>query len=74
MVQNVITPAPLVVHIVPAAPPSVNLILFVNEDVCRPFPPSSDDLGLYGRTDDFQEQFDRMKRDMKSLRGKELFG
>ena len=52
-VQNVVTPAPHVVHTVPAAPPSVNLVLFVNEDMCRPFPPLSEDLGLYEIMDDF---------------------
>ena len=60
------------VHNVPAAPPSVNLVPF--EDVCRPFPPSSEDLSLYGRMDDFQERFDRIQREMKALRGKDLFG
>ena len=34
------------------------------------FPPLSEDLGLYDRMDDFQEQFDRMKIEMKALRGK----
>ena len=74
VVQNVVTPAPLVVHAAPTAPPSMNLVPFVNEDMCRPFPPPSEDLGLYDRMDDFQEQFDRMQREMKALRGKELFG
>ena len=74
VVPNVVTPAPPMVHTVPAAPPSVNLVSFVNEDVCRPFPPLSEDLGLYDRMDDFQEQFDRIQREMKALRGKELFG
>ena len=74
VVQTVVTRAPPVVHTVPAAPPSRNLVPFVNEDVCRPFPPPSEDLGLYDRMDDFQGQFDRMQREMKALRGKELFG
>ena len=60
MVQTIVTLAPPVVHSAPAAPPSVNIILFVNDDVCRPFPPPSEDLGLYDRMDDFQEQFDKM--------------
>ena len=55
VVPNVVTPAPPVVHTVPAAPPSVNLVPFVKEDMCRPFPPPSEDLGLYDRIDDFQE-------------------
>ena len=38
------------------------------------FSPSSEDLGLYDRMDDFQEQFGRMQKEMKALRGKELFG
>ena len=70
VVPNVVTSAPHVVHTVPAAPPSVNLVLFINEDVCRPFPPPSEDLGLYDRIDDFQEQFDKMQREIKALRGK----
>ena len=43
------------VHDAPAATPSMNLVLFVNDDVCRHFPPSSEDLRLYDRMDDFQE-------------------
>ena len=74
MVQTVVNLVPPVVHIVPAAPPSVNLVPFVNEDMCHPFPLPSEDLGLYDKMDDFQEQFDRMQREMKALRGKELFG
>ena len=31
--HTIVTHAPPVVHVVPAAPPSVNLVLFVNEDV-----------------------------------------
>ena len=60
VVQTVVTPTPPVVHTVPAAPPLVNLVPFVNEDMCRPFPPPSEDLGLYDRMDDFQEKFDRI--------------
>ena len=55
VVQTIITPAPPVVHAAPAAPPSMNMVPFVNDDVCHPFPPLSEDLGLYGRMDDFQE-------------------
>ena len=73
VVQTTVTPAPPAVH-VPAALPSVNLVPFVNDDVCRPFPPPSEDLDLYDRMDDFQERFDQMQREMKALRGKELFG
>ena len=60
-------------HVAPAAPPSVNMIPIFNDDMCRPFPPPSEDLGIYDRMDDFQEQFDKMQREMKALRGKELF-
>ena len=35
VVQTIFTPTPHVVH---AAPPSMNMVLFVNDDVCRPFP------------------------------------
>ena len=73
VVQTIVTPAPPVVHAAPVAPPSVNMVPFVNDDVCCPFPPPSEDLGLYDRMDDFQEQFDKMQREMKALRGKELF-
>ena len=68
------TLAPRVVHVVPAAPPSVNMVLFVNDDVCRHFPPPSENLGLYDKMDDFQEQFDKMQREMKALRGKSYSG
>ena len=61
------------VHVAPVVPPSVNMVSFVNDDVCRPFSPSSEDLGLYDRMGDFQEQFDKMQREMKALMGKELF-
>ena len=61
------------VHATPDAPPSVNMVPFANDDMYCPFPPPSEDLGLYDRIDDFQEQFDKMKREMKALRGKELF-
>ena len=73
MVQTIVTPAPHVVHVAPATPPSVNMIPVVNDDMCRPFPPPSEDLGLYDRMNDFQEQFDKMQREMKALRGKEFF-
>ena len=55
LVQTIVTLAPPVVHDVPAAPPSVNVVPFVNDDVCHPFPPPSEDLGLFYRMDDFQE-------------------
>ena len=61
------------VHVAHAAPPSVNMVPFANDDMCRPFHTPSEDLGLYDRMDDFQEQFDNMQREMKALRGKELF-
>ena len=41
VVPTVVTLASSMVHDVPAAPPSVNLVLFFNEDVCSPFPPPS---------------------------------
>ena len=33
VVQTTVTPAPPVVHVAPAAPPSVNMIPFVNDDM-----------------------------------------
>ena len=67
LVQTVITLTPPVVHAVPAAPPLVNMVPFINDDVCLPFPPPSEEFGLYDRMDDFQEQFDKMQREMKAL-------
>ena len=52
VVQTIVTPAPSVVHVT-TAPPSVNMVPFVNDDVCRPFPPPSKDFGLYDRMGDF---------------------
>ena len=60
VVQTTVTPAPHMMHATPVAPPSVNMVPFVNDDVCRPFPPPSEELGLYDRMNDFQEQFDMM--------------
>ena len=34
------------VHVAPAAPPSVNMVPVDNDDMCRPFPTPSEDLGL----------------------------
>ena len=61
VVQTTVTPAPPVVHVAPAAPPLMNMVPIVNDDMCHPFPPPSEDLGLYDRMDDFQEQFDKMR-------------
>ena len=62
------------VHVVPAAPPSVNMVSFVNDDVCCPFPPPSEYFGLYDRMDAFQDQFDKIQREMKALRGNGYLG
>ena len=75
-------PSPPVVHITHAArnaihyaaPPSVNVVPFANDEVYHPIPPPSEILGFYDRMDDFQDQFDRMQKELKALRGKELFG
>ena len=55
VVQTTVTPAPPVVHDTPAAPPSVNMAPFANDDMYRPFTPPSEGLGLYYRMDDFQD-------------------
>ena len=70
VVQTTVTSAPLVVHATRTAPPSVNMAPFANDDMYRPFPPPSEGLGLYDRMDDFQDQFDKMHREMKVLRGR----
>ena len=57
-------------HITPAArneihyvaPPSVNDVPFVNDEVYHPIPPPSESLGFYDRIDDFQDQFDKMQK------------
>ena len=72
VVQTTVTPAPHVVHVALAGPPSVNMVPY--DDMCHPFPTPSEELGLYDRMDDFQDQFDKMQREMKALRGKEFFG
>ena len=43
------------------APPSVNAISFVNDEVYRPVPPPSESMGFYGRLDDFQDDFKEMQ-------------
>ena len=60
VVQTIVTPVPPVVHVVPIAPPSVNMVPFANDDMYRPFPPPSEGLDFYDRMDDFQDQFDKM--------------
>ena len=56
------------------APPSVNVMPFVNDEVYRLVPQPSEGVGFYDRLDDFQGQFNEMQKEMKALRGKELFG
>ena len=55
------------------APPTVNAMSFVNDEVYCPFPPPSESVGFYDRLDDFQDQFNEMQKEMKALQGKELF-
>ena len=52
------------------APPSVNAMPFVNDEVYRPAPPPSESMGFYDCLDDFQDHFDKMQKEMKALRGK----
>ena len=64
------------VHVTPAArneihyaaPPSVNAMSFVNDEVYRLVPPPSESMGFYDRLDDFQ--LNEMQKEMKALRGK----
>ena len=75
------SPAPPMVHVIPIArngthyttPPSVNMVLLSNDEVYNPIPPPSESLGFYDPMDNFQDQFDKMQKELKSLRGKELF-
>ena len=69
------------VHITPAAineicytaPPTVNAMPVVNDEVYHPVPPPSESVGFYDRLDDFRDQFNEMQKEMKALQGKELF-
>ena len=36
-----------------AAPPSVNVVPFINDEVYHPIPPPSESLGFYDLMDDF---------------------
>ena len=42
IVQTIVTPTPPVMHAAHAAAPPVNMVSFVNDDVCHPFPPPSE--------------------------------
>ena len=80
--QQVMASAPPVVHVAPAVsneiryavPPVMNVVPVVNDVVHHPTPPPSEGIGFYDRMDDFQDQFNEMQKEMKALRGKELFG
>ncbi|KAK2448950.1 hypothetical protein QL285_008189 [Trifolium repens] len=63
-------PVPQPIMTVPA--PMVHTIPHENELVYQAEPTES--IGAYGRMDDFQDQFDEMQREIKALRGKDLFG
>ncbi|KAK2427997.1 hypothetical protein QL285_026540 [Trifolium repens] len=52
--------------------PMVHTIPHENEYVYHAEPTES--IGAYGRMDDFQDLFDEMQREIKALRGKDLFG
>ena len=47
---------------------------FANDDVYLPIPPPSESFGFNDRMDDFQDQFDKIQKELMALRGKELFG
>ena len=49
------------------APPSVNAMLFSNDEVYRHVPPPSESMGFYDRLDDFQDQFNEMQKEVKAL-------
>ena len=52
----------------------MNVMPFANDEVYHPVPPPSESMGFYDRLDDFQDQFNEMQKEIKSLHGKELFG
>ena len=80
--QQVMASAPPVVHVSPAVsneirhvvPPVMNVVPVVNDVVYHPTPSPSEGIGFYDIMDDFQDQFNEMRKEMKALRGKELFG
>ena len=55
IVQTTVTPAPPVVHVTHAAPPSVNVVPFINDEFYHPDPPPIESVGFYDRLDEFQE-------------------
>ncbi|MCI06050.1 hypothetical protein A2U01_0027105, partial [Trifolium medium] len=63
---------PAVQHVMTVPPPVVHTVPFGNEQIYHAEP--SECLGVEGRMEDFQNQFQEMKREIKALRGKDLFG
>ncbi|XP_058727116.1 uncharacterized protein LOC131598545 [Vicia villosa] len=58
-----------------STPPVMNATPVFNRDPEIPFPPPpSESVDFYDRVDGFQEQFDKMQKELKALKGKELFG
>ena len=63
VVQATTNPAPHGVYVTPAtrneilytAPPSVNAMLFVKDEVYHPVPPPIESVGFYDQLDDFQD-------------------
>ena len=55
------------------APPVMHTIPYADEQIYHGTAPS-ESVGIYDRMDDFQDQFETMQKEMKALRGKELFG
>src|ERR1043165_3856142 len=52
----------------------VHTTLVFNKEFDNPLPPPSESLDFYDRMDGFMEQFDKMQKELKALKGKELFG
>ena len=63
---------PAVQPMMSTPPPVVHTVPFAEEQLYHAEP--SESLGMNERLDDFQDQFAEMQRELKALKGKELFG
>ena len=76
--QAAATLAPHVVHVTSmakneihyTAPPSVNAMPFVNDEVYCLVPPPSESIGFYEWLDEFHDQFNEMRKEVKAIREK----
>ena len=64
--------APIVPTVMSVPPPMIHTTPYHEEPVFHATP--SESMGVYDKIDDFQDQFAEMQREIKALRGKDLFG